>query len=251
MVKKYYDVVVTIVKGTALLASDIGGKSDPLMKLSCNGQTHQTAVCLKTVNPEWNETWTLNGQITSGTKLTMDVYDQDTFTNDFLGSAEYIFTDHEENDQSKELVLDVKLKGKKEGTISLIIQLKHFAFDVEINFVKANGLKGSDLLDKLDPYIKATLLGLTYQSEFVTNTLDPEWNVKWSVPNVTGGSKLEFDIYDKDVLADDFLGHGVYVFTDDEPVDKKKTVSVHVLDKEKQQGTVTLDFAFKLPGVKK
>jgi len=249
-VKKYSDVVISILKGTALLVSDIGGKSDPLVKLTCNGETHTTAVMKNTVDPVWNEKWTLHGQITSGTKIEMDVYDQDMFTNDYLGKAEYTFTDKEENGKSREVTVDVLLKGKKEGTVTLGIFVKHIAFDVEVVFVKGTGLKSSDLLNKSDPYIKATFGGQSFQTAVVNNTLDPEWNEKWSVPNIIGGNKIEFDIFDKDVMKkDDFLGHGFYVVVEDEPLDKKKTVVVHVKDGEKEQGTVTLDFVFKLHGV--
>jgi len=113
MVKKYIDVVITIIKGNSLFAGDIGGKSDPLVKLSCNGETHTTAVQPKTLDPVWNEKWSLNGTITSGTKITMEVFDQDIFTNDFLGTAEFTFTDREENGKQKEHTVDVILKGKK------------------------------------------------------------------------------------------------------------------------------------------
>jgi Ca2+-dependent lipid-binding protein len=246
MVKKYTDVVITIIKGTGLFASDINGKSDPLMKLTCNEETHTTAVIPKTVDPVWNEKWTLSGTITSGTKITMELYDQDIFTNDFLGNAEYTFTDKEEDGKTREQTVNVMLKGKNEGTVTLGIFVRHITLDVEVTFVKANALKASDLLSKSDPYIKATLLGQTYQTAVVNNTLDPEWNEKWSVPNVPAGSKLEFDIFDKDVMkTDDFLGHGCYVITENEPLGKK-TVTVPVQDQEKEQGTVTLEFVFKL-----
>jgi len=252
MVKKYLDVVVTFIKGTGLHASDSNGLSDPLMKATCNGEHHQTAVIPKTIDPVWNEKWTLSGQITSGTKITMELYDQDFFSNDFLGSTEYSFSDHEENGKLREQVLDVSLKGKKEGTITLGIFVKHLAFDVDITFVKGTGLKASDLLSKSDPYIKANFNGQTYQTAVINNSLDPEWGEKWAVQSVSAGQKLELDIFDKDVLTqDDFLGHGTYTVLDEEPLDKKKTVTIPVKDGEKEQGTVTIDLGFKLHGVKK
>jgi len=122
------------------------------------------------------------------------------FSNDYLGNAEYTFTDREENGKSREQSLDVTLKGKKEGTITLGIFVKHITLDVEIVFVKGTGLKASDLMSKSDPYIKATLIGVNYQTAVVNNSLDPEWGEKWAVPNVPGGSKLEFDVFDKDVF---------------------------------------------------
>jgi len=253
MVKKYFDVVVSIIKGTGLFAADSNGKSDPLVKLQCNAEHYKTAVVEKTCDPVWNEKWVLTDEITSGTKITMEVYDQDMLINDYLGNAEYIFTDHEENAKLREQVVDVTLKGKKEGTLTLGIFVKQYTYDVDVTFVKGNGLKSADLFSKSDPYIKATLAGQSYETAVINNTLDPEWGEKWTVQNVPGPNKLEFEVFDKDVFPkkDDFLGRGSVVISSDEALGAKKTATVTLKDEQdKESGTVVLDLAFKIHGKK-
>jgi len=106
-------------------------------------------------------------------------------------------------------------------------------------------------MSKSDPYIKASILGQNYTTAIILNTVDPEWNEKWSVQCVPAGTKLELEVFDKDVVTkDDFLGHAEYVFEDDEPLDKKKTVSVPVKEEGKEQGSITLELAFKIHGKK-
>jgi len=180
----------------------------------------------------------------------MEVYDEDFIRNDFLGSAEYTLTEHEENGKSREQVVDVTLKGKKEGTLTLGIFVRHLAYDVEITFVKGNGLKSSDVMSKSDPYLKAKLNAQDYQTSVINNTLDPEWGEKWFAQNVLGGSKLEIDVLDKDIVSSDFLGHAVYVFAEEEPLDKKKNLTLNVKDGEKEQGTLTIELGFKIHGKK-
>ena len=62
---------VRVVKGADLVAKDRGGTSDPLAQLVLGTQTRETQVVPKTLNPEWNESFTL--QFTPGGGQQMDV----------------------------------------------------------------------------------------------------------------------------------------------------------------------------------
>ena len=62
---------VRVVKGVDLVAKDRGGTSDPLAQLVLGTQTRETQVVPKTLNPEWNESFTL--QFTPGGGQQMDV----------------------------------------------------------------------------------------------------------------------------------------------------------------------------------
>jgi len=140
---KRYDAVVTFVKANGLKAGDVGGKSDPFLLATCNDEKYRTAVCPKTVDPIWKEKWGLQN-VLSGSKVIMEIYDQDVFSKDFLGSCEYIFTDHEECGKDRDIVLDVidfACKGVKQGTLTFSLFVKRISFDIEVKFVKGTGLK--------------------------------------------------------------------------------------------------------------
>ena len=62
---------VRVVKGADLVAKDRGGTSDPLAQLVLGTQTRETQVVPKTLNPEWNESFTLH--FTPGGGQLMDV----------------------------------------------------------------------------------------------------------------------------------------------------------------------------------
>ena len=49
-------VIVRVLRATNLVAADLGGKSDPYLKLKAAGKKAKTSVVKATLNPEWNET---------------------------------------------------------------------------------------------------------------------------------------------------------------------------------------------------
>jgi len=244
---KHYDAVITFVKATGLKAADIDGNSDPLFKATLNNETHKSVAIQNTLNPVWNEKWAVKN-ITSGMKLTIELFDEDIFSNDNLGKAEYTFTETEICDKEREQIVEVLDNGKKQGTMTLSFLLKRKAYDVDVTFVKGNGLSSSDIGGKSDPYIKAKFHGQDHQTPVISNNLNPEWNGKWHLGNVPAGSKLEMTLWDKDTMTqDDPLGHAEYTLEEDEAIGKKKTVTVKVSLNNKDAGTVTLDFLFNVP----
>ena len=52
---------VTIESGRGLLAADVGGTSDPYVKLQIAGEEFMTKTIRKTVNPDWDESFTVEG----------------------------------------------------------------------------------------------------------------------------------------------------------------------------------------------
>ena len=52
---------VTIESGRGLLAADVGGTSDPYVKLQIAGEEFMTKTIRKTVNPDWDESFTIEG----------------------------------------------------------------------------------------------------------------------------------------------------------------------------------------------
>jgi len=182
--------------------------------------------------------------------LLFEIYDEDLLRNDFLGSATYTLTEDEKPDREVEKVLEVVDSGRRHGTITVILFVKRVQYNVNIEFVRGSGLKKSDsfIRSKADPYLIAHLLSVSFTTQYVSNTLDPEWNESWSVNNVSAGSKLQIQVFDKDLLTkDDPMGVAQYIFEDDEPHDSKKNISLDVLEGDKKYGTLSLKVHFNDP----
>jgi len=246
---KKYDVEVNIVKGEGLKATDTDGKSDPLVKVKAHGTTFQTKAIKHNLNPEWNEKFDLK-KVPSGQSILFEVYDEDLIRNDFLGSATYTLTDDEKVNREVERVLDLVDSGRMHGTITVVLCVRRVQYNVNIEFLKGTGLKAADsfIRHKSDPYLIAQLLSVSFTTQYISNTLDPEWNENWSVNNVPAGEKLRIQVWDKDYLSkDDSMGVAEYIFEDDEPHDSKKTVTIDVLEGDKKQGTLTIRIHFNDP----
>ena len=54
---------VTLVEGRNLEAKHLGGTSDPYVKMSHRDIKYRSQTAPKTVNPEWNETFLLEGTL--------------------------------------------------------------------------------------------------------------------------------------------------------------------------------------------
>lgn len=50
-------------RGVGLMAADLNGKSDPYVKVSAGGQTTRTRIMKATLNPEWDQTLSLYGEL--------------------------------------------------------------------------------------------------------------------------------------------------------------------------------------------
>jgi len=200
----------------------------------------------KTLDPVWNEKFTFK-RVTSGSKLILNVYDSDFLINDSLGIAEYTFTDDEKCDRERDVELDVMDNNKNFGKILVTLFVRRVQFNVDLVFVSGKGLPAGDNKTS-DPYLIAHLLSVKYTTNYVSNTLNPEWNEKWFVNNVKAGEKLLIEVYDKDLFTkDDFLGRGEYIFQDDEVHDSKKKIDVDIVVdevKKLKEGTVQIELHF-------
>ncbi|XP_025104942.1 tricalbin-3-like isoform X2 [Pomacea canaliculata] len=78
---------LTILQGKDLMAMDRNGFSDPYCVVSLAGKkVFTTAVKKKTLFPKWNETVTLDIK-DEDTAITIDVFDKDVISKDFLGKV--------------------------------------------------------------------------------------------------------------------------------------------------------------------
>ncbi|XP_076463535.1 extended synaptotagmin-1-like isoform X2 [Babylonia areolata] len=78
---------LTILQGKDLVAMDRNGFSDPFCIVSMNGKkVFTTSVKKKTLFPKWNELVTLEMK-EEGSVMTIDVYDKDMISKDFMGKV--------------------------------------------------------------------------------------------------------------------------------------------------------------------
>ena len=102
---------VNIIRGSSLLAADFGGSSDPYTIVKIGTETQfasqaKTRVVKKTLNPEWNEFFTLHVNNPQSEKLLIEVKDHDTFgKDDSLGTAQMTLFDLQMGVEKKMLVI--------------------------------------------------------------------------------------------------------------------------------------------------
>ncbi|XP_028577189.2 extended synaptotagmin-1 isoform X1 [Podarcis muralis] len=75
------------------------------------------------------------------------------------------------------------------------------------NLIAKDNFMGGMIKGKSDPYVKVRLGGQKFRSRVIKEDLNPRWSEIYEVivSNVPG-QDVEFDLYDKDVDKDDFLG---------------------------------------------
>ncbi|XP_042569711.1 extended synaptotagmin-1-like isoform X2 [Cyprinus carpio] len=84
---------------------------------------------------------------------------------------------------------------------------------LRIHLVEAQSLVAKDSLmgglveGKSDPFVKIRVGGLAFKSQVIKENLNPIWNELYEVIlTQLPGQEVEFDLYDKDIDQDDFLG---------------------------------------------
>ncbi|XP_026092477.1 extended synaptotagmin-1-like [Carassius auratus] len=79
---------------------------------------------------------------------------------------------------------------------------------LRIHLVEAQSLVAEDMGEgKSDPYVKIQVGGLAFKSQVIKENLNPVWNELYEVIlTQLPGQEVEFDLYDKDIDQDDFLG---------------------------------------------
>ncbi|XP_053153668.1 extended synaptotagmin-1 isoform X2 [Hemicordylus capensis] len=75
------------------------------------------------------------------------------------------------------------------------------------NLIAKDNFMGGMIKGKSDPYVKVRLGGQKFRSRVIKEELNPRWSEIYEViVNDIPGQEVEFDLYDKDVDKDDFLG---------------------------------------------
>merc|ERR1712137_522970 len=98
---------VNVIRGSDLIAADLGGSSDPYAIVKIGSETQfasqsKTRIIKKTLNPEWNEFFTLHVNNPQTERLLLEVKDKDRFgKDDSLGHAEMNLSDLQRNVEKK------------------------------------------------------------------------------------------------------------------------------------------------------
>ncbi|KAI7794157.1 putative extended synaptotagmin-1, partial [Triplophysa rosa] len=75
------------------------------------------------------------------------------------------------------------------------------------NLIAKDNLMGGMMKGKSDPYVKIRVGGMAFKSQVIKENLNPVWNELYEVIlTQLPGQEVEFDLYDKDIDQDDFLG---------------------------------------------
>uniref|UniRef100_A0A8C5AN82 Extended synaptotagmin-like protein 1a n=1 Tax=Gadus morhua TaxID=8049 RepID=A0A8C5AN82_GADMO len=77
------------------------------------------------------------------------------------------------------------------------------------NLIAKDNFMGGMVKGKSDPYVKMKVAGITYRSHTIKENLNPVWNELYEVIlTQLPGQDIQFELFDKDIDQDDFLGSG-------------------------------------------
>ncbi|XP_056606142.1 extended synaptotagmin-1 isoform X1 [Triplophysa dalaica] len=75
------------------------------------------------------------------------------------------------------------------------------------NLVAKDSLMGGMVKGKSDPYVKIHIRDVTFKSHVIKENLNPTWNEMYEmIMNPDPNLEVKFEVFDKDVDSDDFLG---------------------------------------------
>lgn len=80
---------------------------------------------------------------------------------------------------------------------------------IKVTIASATNLANTDLFSKSDPYCTCELVGKPssrVKSAMVKDNLNPEWNFEANVLGYNTGDSLLFEVWDKDMITDEYLG---------------------------------------------
>ncbi|KAJ0069414.1 hypothetical protein NL108_006020, partial [Boleophthalmus pectinirostris] len=186
--------VVGIIQAAELPAMDVGGSSDPYVKvylLPDKKKKFETKVHRKTLEPTFNETFTFKVPYSElgGKTLVMTVYDFDRFSkHDAIGDIKIPMSsiDFSQSLQEwRDLQKAEKEESERLGDICLSLRYVPTAGKLTVVILEAKNLKKMDVGGLSDPYVKLHLMqnGKRLKKKKTTikkNTLNPYYNESFS-----------------------------------------------------------------------
>ncbi|XP_007893548.1 synaptotagmin-1a isoform X3 [Callorhinchus milii] len=186
--------VVGIIQAAELPALDIGGTSDPYVKvflLPDKKKKYETKVHRKTLNPSFNETFIFKIPYAElgGKTLVMAVYDFDRFSkHDVIGEVKVPMNTVDfghVTEEWRDLQGAEKEEQEKLGDICFSLRYVPTAGKLTVVILEAKNLKKMDVGGLSDPYVKIHLMqnGKRLKKKKTTikkNTLNPYYNESFS-----------------------------------------------------------------------
>ncbi|CAM9955665.1 synaptotagmin-5 isoform X1 [Odocoileus virginianus] len=186
--------LVGIVQAEGLAALDIGGSSDPYVRvylLPDKRRRHETRVHRQTLNPHFGETFAFKVPYVElgGRVLVMAVYDFDRFSrNDAIGEVRVPMSSVDLGRPVlawRELQAAPREEQEKLGDICFSLRYVPTAGKLTVIVLEAKNLKKMDVGGLSDPYVKVHLLqgGKKVRKKKTTikkNTLNPYYNEAFS-----------------------------------------------------------------------
>ncbi|XP_024911855.1 synaptotagmin-1-like [Cynoglossus semilaevis] len=186
--------VVGIIEAAQLPAMDVGGSSDPYVKvflLPDKKKKFETKVHRKTLEPNFNETFTFKVPYSElgGKTLVMTVYDFDRFSkHDAIGAVKIPMSsvDFSQSLQEwRDLQKAEKEESERLGDVCLSLRFVPTAGKLTVVVLEAKNLKKMDVGGLSDPYVKIHLMqnGKRLKKKKTTikkNTLNPYYNESFS-----------------------------------------------------------------------
>ncbi|XP_073810800.1 extended synaptotagmin-1 isoform X5 [Danio rerio] len=218
---------------------------NPIVQISVQNATRDSRICWNTVNPQWEDAFTFFIRDPNNQDISVQVKDNDRvqllgkmsipasrlLSHPDLSMDEWY---NLENSGPKSrihinTVLRVLWLDEAAVTASLLSSgplskssrpektTPHSSFATEgllrihlvegQNLVAKDNLMGGMVKGKSDPYVKIQIGGETFKSHVIKENLNPTWNEMYELilspdPNL----EVKFEVYDKDVDSDDFLG---------------------------------------------
>ncbi|XP_041442307.1 synaptotagmin-1 isoform X2 [Xenopus laevis] len=186
--------MVGIIQAAELPALDMGGTSDPYVKLFLmpdKKKKFETKVHRKTLNPVFNEQFTFKVPYAElgGKTLVLTVYDFDRFSkHDVIGDVKVQMNTIDfghVTEEWRDLVSAEKEEQEKLGDICFSLRYVPTAGKLTVVILEAKNLKKMDVGGLSDPYVKIHLMqnGKRLKKKKTTikkNTLNPYYNESFS-----------------------------------------------------------------------
>uniref|UniRef100_A0A8D0ANL0 Extended synaptotagmin 1 n=1 Tax=Sander lucioperca TaxID=283035 RepID=A0A8D0ANL0_SANLU len=198
----------------------------PMVQISIQDATKESKTCYGTNSPVWEDAFTFFIQDPRKQDIDIQVKDDDRALS--LGSLTIPLT---RILASPELTMDQWFQLENSGSASRIYVKIVLRGVLRIHLVEAQNLIAKDnfmggmVKGKSDPYVKIRVAGITFRSHTIKENLNPMWNELYELP----GQEIQFELFDKDIDQDDFLGRCILQYQSQQVYHNKVVPSSVVL----------------------
>uniref|UniRef100_A0A3Q4HPW8 Extended synaptotagmin-like protein 1a n=1 Tax=Neolamprologus brichardi TaxID=32507 RepID=A0A3Q4HPW8_NEOBR len=178
----------------------------PMVQISVQDKTKESKTCYGTTSPVWEDAFTFFIKDPHKQNIDIQVKDDDRALS--LGSLKIPLA---RLVGVPELTMDQWFQLENSGSASRIfikIVLRVGISHTQIlKHLFCDNFMGGMVKGKSDPYVKIRVGGITFRSHTIKENLNPVWNELYEVIlTQLPGQEIQFELFDKDIDQDDFLG---------------------------------------------